>query len=186
MPVSRGTYMAKAILHLTSLFLLCLFASSPTATAAEWKAGVARVKITPEQPMWMSGYAARDHPAEGTLGDLWAKALALEDPAGRRAVLVTMDLVGIGGGLSTRVRNAIQLKHKLDRAAIALCASHTHSGPVVGTNLRTMYVLDEEQQKRVDDYAAGLERKLVAVADEALGKLAPATLDWGVGRAEFA
>jgi hypothetical protein len=38
----------------------------------------------------------------------------------------------------------------------------------------------------VEDYTAGLEKKLVAVADEAIGKLAPATLAWGVGRAEFA
>ena len=136
--------------------------------------------------MWMSGYAARDHPAEGTLGDLWAKALALEDPAGHRAVLVTMDLVGIDRGLSTRVRDAIQQKHKLDRSAIALCVSHTHSGPVVGSNLRTMYVLDDEQQRRVDEYTAALGKKLIAVADEAIGKLAPATLEWGVGRAEFA
>src|SRR6478672_5084190 len=41
------------------------------ADAAEWKAGTAAVKITPEQPMWMSGYAARTKPAEGTLNDLY-------------------------------------------------------------------------------------------------------------------
>jgi hypothetical protein len=177
--------MSKSIICSRILALLCLALPRPAA-AAEWKAGVARVKITPEQPMWMSGYAARDHPAEGTLGDLWAKAMALEDPAGHRTMLVTMDLVGIDRGLSTRVRDAIQQKHKLDRSAIALCASHTHSGPVVGTNLHTMYVLDAAQHKRVEDYTAALEKKLIAIADEAVGKLAPATLEWGVGRAEFA
>src|SRR5260370_19478672 len=65
----------------------------PEATG--WKAGVARVKITPEHFMWLSGYSSRTKPAEGKLHDLWAKALVLEGPAGRRAVLVTMDLVGI-------------------------------------------------------------------------------------------
>ncbi len=39
-----------------------------------WKAGVARVKITPEESMWMAGYASRDHASEGKLTDLWAKA----------------------------------------------------------------------------------------------------------------
>jgi len=29
---------------------------------AGWKAGAARIKITPEQPMWMSGYSSRDKP----------------------------------------------------------------------------------------------------------------------------
>ena len=35
--------------------------------AATWKAGAARVKITPAKPMWMSGYASRTKPAEGTI-----------------------------------------------------------------------------------------------------------------------
>ena len=48
--------------------------------------------------MWMAGYAARDKPAEGKMTDLWAKALVLEDPAGKRAVLITLDLVGIDRG----------------------------------------------------------------------------------------
>ena len=46
---------------------------------AEWKAGAASVVITPEGPMWMAGYAARDKPSEGKVHDLNAKALALED-----------------------------------------------------------------------------------------------------------
>jgi hypothetical protein len=82
------------------LALLCsilLFAGSFAARAREvtapiWKAGVAKVTITPEHLMWMSGYADRNKPAEGKLHDLWAKALVLEDPNGRRCVLVTMDL----------------------------------------------------------------------------------------------
>ena len=41
-----------------------------------WKAGVARVVITPEQSMWMAGYGGGDHSSEGTIHDLWAKATA--------------------------------------------------------------------------------------------------------------
>ena len=32
---------------------------------AGWKAGAARGAITPKEPMWMAGYAARNHPSEG-------------------------------------------------------------------------------------------------------------------------
>src|SRR6059058_1172510 len=98
--------------------VLALLAPLPVR-AGDWKAGVARVKITPRQPMWMSGYASRDRPAEGTLIDLWAKALALDDGEGRRAVLVTMDLCGIDRGLATRVCSRLQRQHRLDRASIA-------------------------------------------------------------------
>ncbi len=46
---------------------------------SSWQAGVAKVRITPEQPMWMAGYAGRPRPASEKIHDLWAKALVLED-----------------------------------------------------------------------------------------------------------
>ena len=50
--------------------------------AGDWQAGAAKVRITPRQPMWMSGYASRTGPAEGTQSDLYAKSLVLQDDAG--------------------------------------------------------------------------------------------------------
>src|SRR5207244_4718948 len=47
--------------------------------AAEFKAGVARIDITPQGPIWLSGYADRKHPSEGVLQPLAAKALAIEN-----------------------------------------------------------------------------------------------------------
>ena len=167
-------------------WLLTVLLASAPAVGAEWKAGVATVKITPREPMWMSGYASRDRPAEGTLIDLWAKALALDDGEGHRAVLVTMDLCGIERQLSERVTAQLRQRHGIGRADVALCVSHTHTGPVVGGNLRPMYFLDDKQGQLVDAYAAELEKNLLAVAGEALGKLAPAKLEWGVGKAGFA
>ena len=63
---------------------------------ADYKAGVGRIIITPDKTIYLSGYAARTHASEGVLHDLWAKALALQDPAGKRAVLITLDICGIG------------------------------------------------------------------------------------------
>jgi hypothetical protein len=154
--------------------------------AAGWKAGVARVNITPDHLMWMSGYASRTKPAEGKLHDLWAKALALEDPAGKRCVLVTIDLVGIDRGLSAAVCADVMKKHHLPREAVLLNASHTHCGPVVRGNLATMYDLDGTQRRYVADYGKGLQAKLAAVAGDALARLAPARLSWGNGVAPFA
>src|SRR5947207_2280013 len=102
----------RLFLFSTVVLLLAVPAVRP-AEPDTWKAGAARVKITPEKPMWMSGYSARTKPAEGTLHDLWAKALVLEDPAGQRAVLVTLDLVGIPRDLSVEVCAALKKKHGL-------------------------------------------------------------------------
>src|SRR3954465_4415339 len=85
------------------------------ASAAGWKAGVARAAITPAKPMWMAGYASRTKPAEGKRNDLWVKALALEDAAGRRVVLVTLDVCGIDRKLSDRVRDRLQREYQLGR-----------------------------------------------------------------------
>src|SRR5437588_12737623 len=98
-----------------SLIVLLLVAITVRAEGPSWKAGVAKAKITPEKPMWMSGYASRDKPAEGTRQDLWAKALVLEDAAGTRVCLVTLDLVGIPRDLSAAVCDELLKKYKLPR-----------------------------------------------------------------------
>lgn len=170
----------------TSVVPLLLASAALCAEAKTWKAGAARVDITPVGPMWMSGYAGRDKPAEGTLHNLWAKAVVLEDPDGRRVALVTMDLVGIPRDLSVAVCAELKKKHGLPREAILLSTSHTHTGPIVGSNLNAMYALDDAQQKRVSAYAADLQAKLVEVVGAALGKLAPAQLTWGTGRVTLA
>ena len=44
------------------LILLVLTCSPWTAVTAGWRAGVGRVDITPSEPVWLSGYAARRKP----------------------------------------------------------------------------------------------------------------------------
>src|SRR5690242_4778428 len=116
---------------------------------AAWQVGTAKVAITPKRPMWMSGYAARTKPSDGAVHDLWAKALAIKDPSGRAVLLVSLDLVGIDRALSNRIRDALQSRHGLGRDRIVLACSHTHCGPVVGTNLLTMYKIDADERRRI-------------------------------------
>lgn len=169
-----------------SIILILAFSSIAIADEPTWKAGAAKVVITPESPMWMSGYASRNHPAEGKLNDLWCKALVIEDPQGRRVALVTLDLVGIDRTTSNIARDGIEKAHGLTRKQIAICCSHTHSGPVVGHNLRAMNFLDAAQDKLVDEYTARLEKQIVDVVGAAIGRLAPSRLSWANGRATFA
>ena len=89
-----------------------------TPDSSIWKAGIARVVITPEYSMWMAGYGARVHESEGTLHDLWAKALALEDSQGNRAVLVTTDLLGFPKELSDNIRNRVFRQFGIERSEI--------------------------------------------------------------------
>jgi hypothetical protein len=176
--------------HILRILLLATLILLPATLPAQdaWKAGVAKINITPDKPMWMAGYAAREKPAEGKMTDLWAKALALEDAAGTRVVLVTLDLVGIDRDLSVSTCEKLQKQYGLKRSQIALNCSHTHSGPVVAKNLRPMheYSLEKPQQELIHQYAEKLERDIVTVVGQAIGKLAPAKLEWGSGKTDFA
>jgi hypothetical protein len=167
--------------------LACLFGIPLPAVGADgWQAGTARAVITPRESMWMAGYGSRDHPSEGVQHDLWAKALALRDPGGKTALLVTLDVCGIDRELSNSIRDRLEERHGLDRSRIVLACSHTHSGPVVKTNLGDMYPLDDEQRRRVDLYSDGLAGTVVAIAGQAIERLAPASLAWGTGQCDFA
>ena len=154
--------------------------------AGSWQAGAAAVVITPPQPMWMSGYASRDRPAQGKIHDLFVKAMAVRDPAGRTAVLLTCDLVGIDRATSQLICSRIQQRHQFSREQVSIATSHTHSGPVVGTNLLSMYSLEPAQQQLVQQYTVLLSDWCVKAADQAIAALQPAQLHVSEGEATFA
>ncbi len=119
------------------LLLICPILSA----AAEYKAGVARVIITPEKPMYLSGYANRTHASEGKVHDLWAKALAIEDRKGGRVVILSTDLVGLPRGITDVVGARLVKEYGLDRARLVINSSHTHTGPLIRGNLSLMFDL---------------------------------------------
>lgn len=175
----------RVVLALAAVLVVAPLRAQPPE-ASSWRAGAAKTVITPRRPLWMSGYSSRTKPAEGKVHDLWAKAIVLQAGAGRPRVLVTLDLVGIDRELSRQVCAELKKRHDLARDEIILACSHTHCGPVVGDNLRSMYTLDAEQSRRVDEYAQELRGKIIDVVGAALQALAPARLTRGEGLATFA
>ena len=112
---------------------------SPADTDLDWRVGVASIRITPENPLWMAGYANRDRPAEGTRHELFAKALALEDKDGRQALLITADIRNFPKNISDRIRDRLESDHGLTRKQIILNGSHTHTGPLMYTERNFPY-----------------------------------------------
>ncbi len=168
--------------RLVWLACVCLTALA----GADFKAGIGRQLITPETPIYLSGYANRTHASEGMLHDLWAKALAIEDSKGGRVVIVTTDLIGLPRAISDVVAARVQKDYGLERARLVFNSSHTHTGPLVGRNLNIMFELGPEENARVDEYARKLTDNLVSVVGAALKDLAPANLSFGNGEVGFA
>ncbi len=102
-------------------FAIILLLLPCSALAEGWRAGAAKEKITPSHAMSMAGYGSRNHPATGLLNDLYAKALVLEDAQKHRAVVITLDLVGIGPDLADPLLEQLEAKYDLPRASIAIC-----------------------------------------------------------------
>lgn len=157
------------------LWLIGLLVISST-WAKGWKAGVAKVIITPKESVWQAGYASRTHASEGKLHDLWAKALALEDGNGKKCVLVTTDMLGFPKAMSDRIRTQLNRQFSLSKAQIILNSSHTHSGPVLDDALHDIYPLDANEEAKIARYSRQLEAQIIALVGQALKDAEPVEL----------
>lgn len=179
---TSSRFFAAAVLVLAGMPGLCLAAD---ADRPQWRVGLAKVCITPEGPIRMAGYASRNKPSEGVLTDLYAKAMAIEDAEGHRAVLLTADLIGFRAPLAEAICKRAEQKTGLSRRQILLNASHTHTGPVVGMLDPKRYQLAKEELTTVEAYSKRLQEQLPDLVAAALKDLKPARLSWGIGVANF-
>ncbi|MDX2149843.1 MAG: neutral/alkaline non-lysosomal ceramidase N-terminal domain-containing protein [Bryobacteraceae bacterium] len=163
--------------------LILLLLAAPLA--AQFRAGVARVKITPDTPVWLTGFAARTKPATEVGLDLYAKALALETPSDK-LVIVTADLLGFTKQVSDEVAARAARTHHLRRDQIVFFASHTHSGPPVTPRLTLSIGEGPDFDRAAAAYTAKLTDQLEALVTESLSKRTQATLAFGWTEAPFA
>lgn len=171
---------------LRSLAGSALMGGARARGSAEWRVGLAAADITPPAGVWMAGYAARLEPSKGCAQPLHAKALAVVDREGRRAVIVTLDVLGLTAPVVERVAAAIRRRHHLSRAELLLCSSHTHCGPVIDDQLSVAYDLTPGQWELVRAATRRVEEQVVHVVGQAIDRVAPARLRSSQGTASFA
>lgn len=156
------------------------------AADPEYQVGIARTDITPAGPIWMSGYGNRNKPSEGVDHPLSAKVLTLRHGAAAPLVLITADILGFPRSIADAIALDIEKRHQVPRANVLLVGSHTHTGPVIASNLRGMFDLKPKDKETVDAYARTLQEKILAAVDEAFQKPGTARLSFGRGKATFA
>ena len=152
----------------------------------EWRIGFGRADITPQEPIRMGGYGARLKPSQGVYDPLNAKAMAVEDSAGERAVIITTDLISVDADLGVVICEDIQKRTGLRRREILINSSHTHSGPIFGIRYLLSYNIEPEQLGPIKRYTEMLRGRMVEIVVAALADLRPARLSWGTGVASFA
>src|SRR6266516_7978334 len=151
-------------LCLLSFSLLSGSVAAP-CRAAELRAGMARIDITPTTPVMLAGYASRKELSQGVHDPLFARAIAFEQNH-ERLVLVAVDNCGFYNSTAEPLRKAVLTARGLKPSELFVCATHTHSAPGLGLDSLKSHSNNVQYTQR-------LEGKLVEVVRQALEQLGP-------------
>lgn len=173
------------------MLLVCITAMLPAGSAGAqepqtYAVGVAKVDITPDYPVRLSGFGSRRTESEGITHKIWAKALAIGDPD--PVVLITTDNLGIPYAMTQEVARRLQKSNKLPSERLAITATHTHTAPMLTNVAPTLFgqAIPQDHQSRIDRYTRELTDNLEKVARAALRDRKPARLSFGIGKVGFA
>lgn len=152
---------------------------------AIWQVGMAKSCITPADPIMLAGFASRREPFTGVVQDVYAKAMALTDADGHRAVLITCDFIGFRAATADPLCEAIMAKTGLTRSQILINSSHTHTGPSQADSPTKPSYLKPEYVRDLYAYTQWLQARIVRTVVEALESAQPARLSHATGVAAF-
>ncbi|HVT26486.1 MAG TPA: neutral/alkaline non-lysosomal ceramidase N-terminal domain-containing protein, partial [Lacipirellulaceae bacterium] len=141
-----------------------------------YKAGAANVCITPDESLWLAGYAVRTAPARGKISDLYASALAIEDGGGQRFVIVSLEMIAVNAALSNRVAEAIRVRNGLARHQLLFTATHTHYAPEFRPDKALFFHIPGDYAAKIPAVAEKLADALTQVVDQAISSLVPVRL----------
>lgn len=96
--------------------------------------GAAKVDITPTSSVWLGGFAARYKPSEGVHDPLFAKAFFISSESSE-VLLISCDLLNIPEEIYSIASEKISNETGIDKNAILIAATHTHSGPSLSPNI---------------------------------------------------
>jgi hypothetical protein len=130
------------------------------------RAGFAKVPITPSLGVELAGYGVYlERRATEVHDDLFARALALEDDAGERVLLLSLDLLGLSWELTGTIAGQSAIAAGLDSHQVLVSCTHTHSGPSTSSL--------EGWGQMEPSYVESLPSRCAAAASEAIARLHP-------------
>jgi neutral ceramidase len=168
-------------LRLAVLLLLCGASVTKLVRAAEFRAGAARVAITPKNGTPMGGYY-HFRGVGGVQDPIYAKTIVVEQD-GVHAAFVVLDLSGTTRPLVAEARKLVQEQSGIAPEYVMISATHTHSGP----QLPRGSLIDEITKATSApgmEYVNSLPHLIAQSVRDAKAKLAAAKPSSAVGRAE--
>ena len=126
------------------------------------QAGATMIDITPQNPMFLHGYPHVERISQGIHDPLYASALII-DNGEMQIGFCAVDVIFISREITDRVRERVQLTTGIPGQNLMVSASHTHSGPVIFSDI----FCDPIVPKADPEYISYLVDKLVQVYVEA-------------------
>ena len=172
------------ILRIFGFCILCLsgifsvsHAQGGPGEPAYVRMGAARVNITPEEPVPMSGYAARTEPFTGVHDSLFATALYFKS-TDNSLLLITADLIGYSSQFIEETRKKISEEIDVVPEHILISAVHNHGAPV-------SKAYERDVPETVENYVKDLQKKFIAISVRAAESITPVKMGTGKGHCEL-
>ncbi|MBR5543756.1 MAG: neutral/alkaline non-lysosomal ceramidase N-terminal domain-containing protein, partial [Oscillospiraceae bacterium] len=137
------------------------------------KAGFGRIDITPPLGTYIAGYFDPRY-ANGVLDPLMATAVVFDDGE-RRAVIISVDNIGLNQYYMDELRPAVAEAVGTVREGVFVHATHIHTGAAVAE------ASSGEGVSRSPEYAKWLIKRIVDAATLAVNDLAPAKMFYTKG-----
>lgn len=144
------------------------------------KVGFARIDITPPLQIEIAGYYEK-RIADGILDPLLATAIAFDD-SDKKAIVMSVDVIGISQPFCENIRREIADRLGIDGDAVIICATHTHTGPLIPGAVSASvaglkYAAEKTAEELFENENARLFKgRLVDLASLAIDDLAPAKM----------
>jgi len=163
-------------------FALCLLVAVGSALnsgAAQLRASVVKVDITPDQPQWLLGYGARR--STGVHDRLFHRIVALDDGK-TQFFLVSTDICLFSPSVYDDVASTLEAQTGIKPVQFWWTVTHTHSAPEVGPpGLGAAFLGERYEHDHNTEYTAQVKRSLIGGIKEARAKLEAARLGVGWG-----
>ncbi len=172
----------KSKLYVILILISCLFFLSINCEAfpdveKDLYAGIAKIKITPETPIPMSGFGMRKEPFKGIHDDLFVRAIVFSDRV-NTAVLISVEVIGISESFWMECTDLISKETGINKDFIFLSAIHTHSGPVI-------LVYNEDSSPDIVAYVKELKKNVLEVTKKAYTNMVPVQIGAGKGECQM-
>lgn len=163
------------------LGIMALLLAGPCSVQAEFRAGAAKVDITPPTSQWLMGYGARQSTA---VHDRIYHRIAVMHDGATEVVIVASDICVFSPSVYDDTAAMVKRELGIEPRQLWWTVTHTHSAPEVGPpGIYDVLLKGRSDHEWSREYLALVQSALLQGIRDARARLAPARVTTGTGHA---